>query len=276
MPARFPLDHPTGRLMDRRQALLLGGAALGLTVAGVGTWRAFADDTDDDGFELIPDVPLGDERLEQRDSAARGRQVDFYTAVPEGHGDGRGLPVVLVLHGASATAADFPRFGFGRFLTDAVRRGIPPFVLAGATGGRLRWEPSGADDPRRMVAEELPAWCDQRGFDVSRIALWGWSMGGYGVLRTAEVSPTAYRAVAAFSPAVARGDSVFADAAKLAGLPVSLWCGRQDGFCPAVRELAGRIPGAKAAYAEGAHTRRYWNTVTPAAFDFLGHTLSPA
>ncbi|GHJ50003.1 esterase [Catellatospora sp. TT07R-123] len=262
--------------MDRRRALLLGGAAAGAAVAGLGVWRAFADTPDDDGFELIPAVPLGDERVEQRDSATRGRQVDFYTAVPEGHGDGRGLPVCLVLHGASATAADFPRFGFGRFLTDAVRRGVPPFVLAGATGGRLRWEPSGADDPGRMAAEELPAWCGQRGFDVGRIALWGWSMGGYGVLRLAERFPGAHRAVAAFSPAVARGDAVFAGAAGLAGTPVSLWCGRQDGFYDAVRELEGRIPGAKAAYAEGGHTRRYWNTITPAAFDFLGRTLSPA
>jgi hypothetical protein len=71
-----------------------------------------------------------------------------------------------------------PDFGFGRFLTDAVQRGAKPFVLAGATGGVLRWEPSGNDDPRAMVHDELPPWCKERGFDTARIALWGWSMGG--------------------------------------------------------------------------------------------------
>ena len=70
---------------------------------------------------MVPDAPAGDERLERRPSAARGREVDFYTAVPDGHGDGRGLPVCLVLHGGSRSRRDFPALGLGRFLTDAVR-----------------------------------------------------------------------------------------------------------------------------------------------------------
>ncbi|WP_155371948.1 alpha/beta hydrolase-fold protein [Catellatospora vulcania] len=263
--------------MERRRVLqAAAGVTLGAAVLGGALlWRRGPDDATT-AAALIPDVPLGDERLEQRQSSARGATVDFYTAVPAGHGDGRGLPVCLVLHGASATAASYPGFGFGRFLSDAVRRGVPPFVLAGATGGRLRWEPSGSDDPQRMAYEEIPAWCAERGFDTTRLALWGWSMGGYGVLRLAESRPGAYRAVAAFSPAVARGDRVFADAAALAGTPVALWCGKQDGFYEDVRALAPTIPGATTAYADGAHTRTYWNSITPAAFDFLGRALSPA
>jgi S-formylglutathione hydrolase FrmB len=218
---------------------------------------------------------VGDERIEQRASGARGRTVDFYTAVPAGHGEGRGLPVCLVLHGASATAAEFDDFGFGRFLTDAVQRGTEPFVLAGATGGRLRWEPAGADDPRAMVRDELPAWCRERGFDTTRIALWGWSMGGYGVLRLAETSPGFVRAVAAFSPACSRGDAVFQDAARLKGTPVGLWCGLQDDLVDTVKALEAALPEPKTAggYASGRHTRRYWNRCTPAAFDFLSAAL---
>jgi S-formylglutathione hydrolase FrmB len=202
--------------------------------------------------------------------------VAFYTAVPAGHGDGRGLPVCFVLHGASATAADFPRFGFGRFLSDAVARGAAPFVLAGADGGRLGWEPSGSDDPQRMVHEELPAWCGERGFDVHRLAAWGWSMGGYGVLRLAEVHPGFGRAVAAFSPAVSPGDRVFSDAASLRGTAIGLWCGRQDGFYGNVRRLEGTLPEPPRAggYADGGHTRQYWNRITPAAFDFVAAALA--
>ena len=87
--------------------------------------------------------------------APEGVEVDFWTAVPEGYGDGRGLPVCLVLHGASATARDFPRFGFARFLTDA-DAGRPPFVLAGASGGRLSWRRSGDDDPQRWSVRRCP------------------------------------------------------------------------------------------------------------------------
>lgn len=262
--------------MDRRRALgLAAGVTVGAAVLGGALlWRYGGPDDQETAAALIPAAPLGDERLEQRESAARGQSVDFYTAVPAGHGDGRGLPVCLVLHGASATAASFPGFGFGRFLSDAVRRGVPPFVLAGATGGRLRWEPAGGDDPQRMAYQELPAWCAERGFDTTRVALWGWSMGGYGVLRLAQEQPGRFRAVAAFSPAVRPGDRVFAGAAGLAGTPVALWCGEQDDFYPDVKALAAAIPGAQAAYAAGGHTRTYWNSVTPAAFDLLGRALA--
>ena len=269
--------------MKRRTLLGSAGVAVLATATGLGA-RRFRNGPE----PVIPDAPAGDERLEQRASAARGKIVDFYTAVPEGSGTGRGLPVCLVLHGASATAADFADFGFGRFLTDAVRRGTPPFVLAGATGGRLSWQPSGGveeqrveeqrDDPQRMVHEEIPAWCRERGFDTSRLAVWGWSMGGYGSLLLTETFPGFVRAAAAFSPAVRPGDAVFTQAATLRGTPVGLWCGRDDGLYAEVRDLEAALPEHPAAggYAAGGHTMGYWSTVIPAAFDFLGRTLDPA
>ncbi len=259
--------------VSRRSFLLgIGAGATALAAGGLAVSRRRGDG------ELpgpVPDAPVGDERVEQRRSEARGKAVDFYTAVPAGHGDGQGLPVCLVLHGASATAADFDDFGFGRFLTDAVGRGAEPFVLAGATGGVLRWQANGNDDPRAMVHDEIPAWCRQRGFDTSRMALWGWSMGGYGVLRFAETYPGFARAVAAFSPACARRDAVFSDAGRLKGTPVGLWCGLEDGLVGTVRALEEALPEPKAAgtYAVGRHTRRYWNRCTPAAFDFVAAAL---
>jgi hypothetical protein len=41
-------------------------------------------------------------------------------------------------------------------------------VLAGATGDRLGWQPAGRDDPQRMLVEDNPAWCAERGFDTGR------------------------------------------------------------------------------------------------------------
>ena len=114
---------------------------------------------------FIPDAPEGRVAVERVHSEARGTDVDLFTAVPAGHGDGVGLPVVVILHGAKASASDFRAFGFGRFLTRSVRDGAAPFVLAGADGGRLRWEkdPSSADDPAAMVLEELPVWLQRAG-----------------------------------------------------------------------------------------------------------------
>lgn len=101
-------------------------------------------------------------------------------------------------------------------------------------------------------------------------------MGGYGALRFAEVRRQPLRAVAAFSPAVAPGDPVFANTTKLAGTPIGLWCGLDDRLLPAVRTLADALPTPPAvlSYGPGAHTRAYWNGVTPAAFRFVGESLA--
>ncbi|MFG1951118.1 alpha/beta hydrolase-fold protein [Micromonospora sp. NPDC048830] len=128
-----------------------------------------------------------------------------------------------------------------------------------------------------MVREELPAWCAGRGFDTSRVAAWGWSMGGFGSLLLAETFPGWLRAVAAFSPAVRPGNDVFAGARRLRGTPVGLWCGRQDGLLPEVRALARALPEppARAEYADGRHDFVYWGRGVPAAFPFLAGALTP-
>ncbi|GAA4580982.1 alpha/beta hydrolase-fold protein [Micromonospora coerulea] len=262
--------------LTRRRLLLAGAGTAAVAVVGGLTARELSQPRPE-STPAPPDAPPGDERLIRIASGARGREVDFWTAVPEGYGDGRGLPVCLVLHGASATARDFGRLGLARFLTDAVRRGAPPFVLAGASGGRLSWRRSGHDDPQRMVREEVPTWCARRGFDIDRMAVWGWSMGGFGALLLAEAYPGWLRAVAAFSPAVRPGDAVFAGADKLRGTPVGLWCGRQDNFFRDVRALARALPEppVRTAWADGRHNFAYWGTVIPDAFALLGAALRP-
>ena len=269
-----------------RRTLLVGSVGAGVALAGVGVGlgtgvlpgaghlgRALADEGP---AGVIPDVPPGRTTLEQVESTARGRSVGLFTAVPDGHGDGAGLPVCLVLHGASATTADYNRFGLAQFLTAAVRAGAPPFVLVGADGGQTFWTGGPGDDPQAMLRHELPVWCTARGFDPARIALYGWSMGGFGALRYAELNPGQPRAVAALSPAVSGGDAVFAGVTALHGDRTALWCGDADPLSPAVHALAAKVPGgaAVAAWDKGAHTRDYWNRITPAAFAFVGAGLA--
>ncbi len=265
------MTNPGGDASQRgvsRRALLLAGAG-GLVAVGVGAAAIAADVlplparvrrvfADKGPAGVIPDVPQH-VRLDQRDSAARGQTVGFYTAVPDGYGDGSGLPVCLVLHGASATTADYEAFGLGRFLTAAVRAGAPPFVLVGADGGRTFWEGDGAgDDPQAMLHDELPAWCDELRFDSSRIAAYGWSMGGHGALAAAERHPGWLQGVSALSPAVAPGDAVFTGVERLDGSRTALWCGTADALYDNVVALAAAIPGGPAiadVLPRGAHPR---------------------
>lgn len=269
--------------MTRRGLLLgaAGGAALVAGAAAIEGPRTLAKHLRDDILGrpafYVPDAQQGRVTLEQVHSAARGRDVDLFTAVPHGYGDGAGLPVCLVLHGATARPKDYQGFGLPRFLTAAVRAGSPPFVLAGADGGLLWWEPGHAagDDPRQMMLSEMPRWLDQRGFDSSRLAGWGWSMGGYGVLGLAEARPRWLRSVAAFSPAVEPGDAVFSSLGALAGTPLGIWCGRQDPLFANVQQLVAALPERPqiVSYGHGAHTRVYWSSVTLPAFSFVGGTL---
>lgn len=256
-----------------RRRTLLGSATAVVATAGLAGYRLRTDDPD----LVVPAAPAGVERLERRRSIARGRMVDFYTAVPAGYGTGRDLPVCLVLHGGSKRPADYAALGLGRFLTDACRRGAPPFVLAGADGDRLAWLPSGSDDPQRMVHEEIPYWCRARGFDTGRMAVWGWSMGGSGAVALAEAFPGFVKAVAAFSPAVQPSDDVTHAAGLLRGTPVGLWCGRQDSLYNNVRRLAEKMPEPPkvAAYADGRHNFSYWSRCVPDAFDFVAGALRP-
>ncbi len=250
-------------------ASVLGGASLAESVLArlVGRERTDA---------FIPDAPEGRVVLEEVYSPARGQDVGLFTAVPAGHGTGRGLPVCLVLHGASSDTADFQPFGLPRFLSASAVRNGWPFVLFGVDGGVSNWEPDGSDDPQRMLLEEVPGWVDERGFDADRVAAWGWSMGGYGALRLAQLRPEPLRAVAAFSPAVTEGDAVSADAAALAGTPVGLWCGLDDPLLPAVEALARALdpPPVVASFLAGGHTRVFWNEHTLTAFRFLAARLA--
>jgi pimeloyl-ACP methyl ester carboxylesterase len=264
-------------VVSRRGLLIGGAAAVGAGVVGgtVAPPRVrFALGLAPGPF--IPDAPEGQVRLERVRSAAMGGDLDLFTAVPAGHGTGRGLPVVVVLHGSSASAADFRDFGLARFVTAAVQAGAPPFVLAGTDDGPVGWVPDGAVDPQAMLREELPQWLAARGHAADRRALWGWSRGGYGALRFSLTDPDWCRAAALFSPAVSIGDPTLADLEPVAGLPLAVWCGEDDAFHDDVVDLVGRLPVRPeiVTYGDGGHTRVYWNSHTVEAFDWLAREVA--
>lgn len=259
--------------------MLVAGAALATGQAGqewTRGWTALSRRWQDQGPDGV--VPVAPQRvsLELVYSRARRREVGLFTAVPATSDAGANLPVCLVLHGASATTADMPGFGLGRFLTAAVRAGAAPFALVGVDGGVSRWTGGTGDDPQAMLVEEVPQWCSARGLDPSRIAVHGWSMGGYGALLLAERGGLPLRAVAAFSPALSAGDEVEANVDRLRGTRVGIWCGRSDPFFGRVQAFASAVPGGAALtqWGPGGHTRKYWNRVTPAAFAFLAQALA--
>ena len=68
---------------------------------------------------------------------------------------------------------------------------------------------------------------------------------------------------------------MFGSIDRLTGTPLGIWCGRDDPLYPNVRSLVSALSERPrvVAYAPGAHTRVYWNSVTLPALGFVGSVL---
>jgi S-formylglutathione hydrolase FrmB len=284
-----------------RRALVLGGLAAGVVVVGgVGEYAEVLPG----GVQLhrllgltggtgsVPDVPPATVTAHQVHSAARGRMVNLVTMVPAG-ADPRDLPVCLVLHGRNNNAQGMVTLGLPRFLTAAVRAGMPPVALVAVDGGDSYWVArTPADDPQRMLTAELPGWLTERGFATGVPAtVLAISMGCFGALVYARgrVTGNPLRAMALLSPALfqnwtgANGVHAFASEARWAAyeplrhldqlpaaLPLGIWCGREDPFYPAAAQLAAGTRPVLASFPHGQHDDDFWRRMLPAAVPFVG------
>ncbi|OKI81637.1 alpha/beta hydrolase [Micromonospora sp. CB01531] len=218
-------------------------------------------------------------------SAARRREVAFAIAYPPGHAPGARLPVCLALHGYAADARSaVGAAGYPEVLAGALPHGAAPFALAAPDGGDGYWHPHAGDDPLGMLVDEFLPLLAERGLRTDRVAVAGWSMGGYGALLAALTHPGRFRAVAATSPAIfhsyadaervnagafdsaaewARYD-VTARAREFAGLPVRIAIGAADPFARAVRTLRDRLPDPGVVQIPtGCHDTDFWRSVAP-------------
>jgi S-formylglutathione hydrolase FrmB len=303
----------TGTPVSRRRVLRLGagvvggGALLGAAAGGgmlVG-WlpggvklKRVLGLTGADG--TVPDVAPGVVRVEQVRSAARSREVTMVTMLPPGTAANTNLPVCVMLHGRGNDARGMVTLGTPQFLAAAVKGGVPPFAVVAVDGGDATYwhqrSPGDGDDPQAMLRQELPGWLHARGLPTPRAVL-GISMGGSGALQYAGARTRSGRnldAVALLSPAVfrtwaeARTTDGYADEAdwqaheptlaldRMRVGALGVWCGQEDPFCPAAREVARRAGAREAHFPDGEHTDGFWRRVMPEAVSLLGHALATA
>jgi len=229
-------------------------------------------------------------------SARRRRQVAFVISYPPGYGDGSPLPVCLALHGyssngrAAVSAGDYPQF-----IAGAVRAGAAPFALVGVDGGDGYWHPHATDDPLGMLVDDLLPVLAARRLRTDRLAVAGWSMGGYGALLCGLTWRDRFRAIVATSPAIFHSyadarrvnpgayDSpaewsaydVTARAAEFAGLPVRVAIGAADPFAPAVRTFRDKLPDPHVVESwTGCHDNTFWASAAPAQVKAISAALA--
>jgi len=225
--------------------------------------------------------------------------VDFEISYPPGSKPGDPLPVAVLLHGldeSEATAFDSD-MAFNLYQAQAVAHGVPPFAIATVYGADEWWHPrADRTDAAALVVDEFLPLLAGRGLRAGagdKVALMGWSMGGYGALHLGGLlGPARVAAVAAMSPAIwpsylettvgafdGQADfdrnGVFGRQASLADIPVRIDCGLQDGLCAFakvyVEGFAHRPAGG---WQPGEHLPGYWRSVAPAHMDFVGRALA--
>ncbi len=233
-------------------------------------------------------------------STHRSAEVGWGIAYPPGSATDATLPVVIALHGRGETHAVLfgDRLGLDHFLAAAVAGGSPPYAIAAVDGGDTYWHPrASGEDAGALVTDEFLPVLAARGLRANRtdrIGMYGFSMGGYGVLRLAGLlGPDRVAAVVATSAALwtAAGDTApgaFDDAADFAahdvfgrqgeldGITVRLDCGRGDSFQAAVhRYRDGFATGHRPAggFQAGGHDEGYWRRQASAELAFLGDHL---
>lgn len=274
-----------------RRGLILGGLGTLVVAGGVGEYFEVLPG----GVQLhrllgltggtgtVPDVPPAQTTVRQFHSAARNRMVDVVTMIP---GDARpNLPVCLVLHGRNNNARGMITLGLPQFLTTTVRAGVPPFAIVAVDGGDSYWVPrTSADDPQRMLTEELPTWLPTLGLAPTPDTVLAISMGCFGALVYARTTPV--HRLALLSPALfqtwpdAQTVHAFADEQQWANYEplrhpapanLAIWCGREDPFYPAARQLADQAHPAIASFPHGQHDNNFWRRMLPLALPYTGN-----
>jgi dipeptidyl aminopeptidase/acylaminoacyl peptidase len=135
-------------------------------------------------------------------SAADGTAIPAYLTLPPGK-DAKALPAVVLPHGGPS---DRDQWGFDWLAQFLAARGYaviqPEYRGSGGFGdswlaqnGFKSWRTSIGDisDAAHYLAKEGIA-------DPKRIAILGWSYGGYAALQSAETDPSLYKAVVAIAP----------------------------------------------------------------------------
>jgi len=295
-------------LLTRRQALMSLGGAIGLFAVSAGS-IALVD------AELLPGKSVLNDALGRCDaarpsalrgtpqppvtgsfrSAARRRDVNFAISYPPGYAEGADLPVCLALHGYGSNAeAAIGSGDYPQFIAGAVQAGAVPFALAAVDGGNGYWHPHADDDPLGMLVDEFLPLLASRGLRTDRVAVAGWSMGGYGALLCGLTHRDRFRLIVASSPAIFHSyadahnvnpgayDSpeewerydVSARAKEFAGLPVRIAIGAADPFAPAVRTLRDRLPYSDVVHiGTGCHDNRFWAYAAPAQVQAISTAL---
>jgi dipeptidyl aminopeptidase/acylaminoacyl peptidase len=157
--------------------------------------------------EIAPARPeLAGRRLAEvtpiRIPAPGGVQIPGYLTLPPGS-SGKNLPAIVLPHGGPSARDEWGFDWLAQFLAARGYAVIQP-NYRGSAGYGDRWEgANGFKDWETAIADIAASaryLVDQGVADPKRLAILGWSYGGYAALQSAAVQPDLYKAAVAIAP----------------------------------------------------------------------------
>jgi dipeptidyl aminopeptidase/acylaminoacyl peptidase len=132
-----------------------------------------------------------------------GAQIPAYLTLPPGKANAKGLPAVVLPHGGPSARDEWGFDWLPQFLAARGYAVIQP-QYRGSAGYGQTWENVNGFVNWRTSMSDIAAstrWLASQGIaDPKRIAIVGWSYGGYAALMEAETDPSLYKAVVAVAP----------------------------------------------------------------------------
>ena len=171
-----------------------------------GNYYLFDRDTNKLGLFMAARPELAGTQLAQmkpvRFPAADGTMIPGYLTLPPGS-DGRGLPAIVMPHGGPAARDEW---GFDWLVQFYASQGFAVLQpnYRGSTGYGTKWfESNGFQSWKTAIGDidDAGRWLVAQGIAApGKIAIVGWSYGGYAALQSAVFEPGLYKAVVAVAP----------------------------------------------------------------------------
>ncbi len=137
-----------------------------------------------------------------RFAARDGTMIPAYLTLPPGHSDARGLPGLVMPHGGPS-ARDAAGFDWlPQFFAAAGFAVLQPNFRGSAGYGDAFFAKNGFQSWPLAIGDvdDGGRWLIAQGVAAKRLAIFGWSYGGYAALQANVVDPGLYRAVVAVAP----------------------------------------------------------------------------
>jgi acetyl esterase/lipase len=146
-------------------------------------------------------VPLSDVRPLTY-AAADGVQVPAYLTLPPGRTDMHGLPAIVLPHGGPSARDELGFDWLPQFLAHQGYAVLQPNYRGSAGYGDAWFVQNGFRGWQTSIGDVTAAgrWMIAQGADANRLAIVGWSYGGYAALQAGVTEPGLFKAIVAIAP----------------------------------------------------------------------------